>query len=190
MLLLYLISPNRTRLNSATFTFHYASTISKSEKWFVKMEQNLHSTMLLLYQQSENLKEKYDQNLHSTMLLLYHLWSQQMMWKLPIYIPLCFYYIDNHGWKIPPCLLFTFHYASTISEPERLHRGAAENLHSTMLLLYQVATPASSDAKSKFTFHYASTISTDATDLVPTNLDLHSTMLLLYPWWLLHATNG
>ena len=52
---------------------------------------------------------------------------------------------------------FTFHYASTYTQPSVIHNLTDRNLHSTMLLLI-LNMPASKDlTKKAFTFHYAST---------------------------------
>ena len=119
-------------------------------------------------------------NLYSTMLLLYHLCDDRGIDCKPIYIPLCFYFIDPverftlpvTSIYIPLCFYFigdddmwveqtkkfTFHYASTLSLPDPLLALKYCNLHSTMLLLYPVRDAAGSG-------------------WAP---DLHSTMLLLY----------
>ena len=141
----------------------------------------LHSTMLLLYLFSTVLLYNLVISLHSTMLLLYLTSSLKESSPFRLYIPLCFYYIEEfcilRGVKsflyIPLCfyyilyngrvlrspVIFTFHYASTIS----------------------VSSICPGIWFSSFTFHYASTISSD--DIVKAffNPTLHSTMLLLYP---------
>ena len=76
------------------FTFHYASTLSQG------------------YFQPRPVRP----NLHSTMLLLYRFWIWFIWCNLPIYIPLCFYFIL--------CI--------------HLHCRNLSYLHSTMLLLYPV----------------------------------------------------
>ena len=76
------------------FTFHYASTLS-----LVLVEAELP-----------------EKNLHSTMLLLYRRTSPPLRSILPIYIPLCFYFI---GFS-PGSVYYYMHH-----------------LHSTMLLLYR-----------------------------------------------------
>ena len=120
-------------------------------------------------------------NLHSTMLLLYRLFLRLSVSGISIYIPLCFYFIDVHTDRalshyiiyIPLC--FYFIRACRISC--YLYR---ENLHSTMLLLYQNAN-AKYKGFSAFTFHYASTLSAGTTWHGQHKTHLHSTMLLLYP---------
>ena len=54
---------------------------------------------------------------------------------------------------------FTFHYASTLSYPAPRFCIRAANLHSTMLLLYQIRSYVFSVIAIPFTFHYASTLS-------------------------------
>ena len=97
-----------------------------------------------------------------------------------IYIPLCFYFIlltvlaeGLTG------ILFTFHYASTLSKTVRERQDESTDLHSTMLLLYhrqlwQTQSP------QVFTFHYASTLSGSSPAFLRSISNLHSTMLLLY----------
>ena len=145
----------------STFTFHYASTLSKMRKAGWKVTR--------LY-------------LHSTMLLLYLCCSMRFLPRWMIYIPLCFYFIKKTGLIFPSGITnlhstmlllyrfspraerilwptFTFHYASTLSRLGdrlrnsvcaiyiplcfyfigsmlKLQRSSMLNLHSTMLLLY------------------------------------------------------
>ena len=160
MLLLYLSAPVCHMSPSASFTFHYASTLSSTGRrrrscgnriyiplcfYFITTRthsqkaswSNLHSTMLLLYQTPVGFTPFVSMYLHSTMLLLYHV-------------------------VLAPCAfsanIFTFHYASTLSSaflssfcnfqiiyiplcfyfiyaPDRTHNKNTY-LHSTMLLLY------------------------------------------------------
>ena len=77
---------------------------------------------------------------------------------LSIYIPLCFYFIWTAKNTILQIILFTFHYASTLSNCQNSEELTLLNLHSTMLLLY------------------LKLIDFNAVLLVY----LHSTMLLLY----------
>ena len=136
MLLLYRISPLAHSILTSIFTFHYASTLSRIAEVVQTSGSNLHSTMLLLY--LVNAIEK--------------------GWLFNIYIPLCFYFIGNPRQLISISALFTFHYASTLSNSEYdiPHRIA------------------------KFTFHYASTLSRHIISSFDEILHLHSTMLLLY----------
>ena len=115
MLLLYPIE-TYSRYMMLKFTFHYASTLSaallstrettliyiplcfyfiaKGKERTQELIQNLHSTMLLLYQKLYKVDMDINCNLHSTMLLLYPVEST-----------------PEH-----PGSAFTFHYASTLSE--------------------------------------------------------------------------
>ena len=77
----------------AYFTFHYASTISKSIKDTAPVVSSLHSTMLLLYLLINLYKKTKNATLHSTMLLLYLQPKTELRSRNPLYIPLCFYYI-------------------------------------------------------------------------------------------------
>ena len=118
-------------------TFHYASTLSTCRETHERNLANLHSTMLLLYRASPSHPGSFRIHLHSTMLLLYrdspraehreclHLHSTMLLlyrysgWIWPerenIYIPLCFYFIRSGRSSVRSNILFTFHYASTLS---------------------------------------------------------------------------
>ena len=76
------------------FTFHYASTLSTTKDSSSYFKMYLHSIMLLLYLQDSSL----------------------ITICIRIYIPLCFYFIyfQEKFWLY--LLLFTFHYASTLSK--------------------------------------------------------------------------
>ena len=120
---------------------------------------HLHSTMLLLYQCNGETIKTYDSiyiplcfyfigfSAHAVN-MVYFIYIPLCFYFIPIptfstksasfiYIPLCFYFI----WKIVDNLiifsLFTFHYASTLSEAEIAGYTNEQNLHSTMLLLYR-----------------------------------------------------
>ena len=76
--------------------------------------------------------------------------------------------------------LFTFHYASTLSQTSATEEGSTPHLHSTMLLLYPKLFPAIPEYSViyiplcfYFIYHPAG--------LLFHLSDLHSTMLLLYP---------
>ena len=99
---------------------------------------DLHSTMLLLYPILKCPFYSPIFNLHSTMLLLYRRTSPPLRSILPIYIPLCFYFI---GFS-PGSVYYYMHH-----------------LHSTMLLLYLQPVYKVERDKITFTFHYASTLS-------------------------------
>ena len=125
--------------------------------------------------------------------------------SLKLYIPLCFYYIWICMGSSSDTDIFTFHYASTISERLRSvpFRITAFTFHyaSTIsgsgtpspiryglyipLCFYYIKT---SDLQCTlvvhFTFHYASTISDVWCDCQNALQPLHSTMLLLYLPWL------
>ena len=75
--------------------------------------------------------------LHSTMLLLYRRKTLIIPEGIWIYIPLCFYFIQGGSGSAAGWILFTFHYASTLSP--------------------DVSRPG--DWSPIFTFHYASTLS-------------------------------
>ena len=115
------------------------------------------------------------------MLLLYRVSPyDNLEFDIYIYIPLCFYFIRSHRAGkpsarhiyIPLCFyfiyaqlifregnpLFTFHYASTLSDSKEYLQIMGQYLHSTMLLLYQ----------SQGVIHCT------------IQFHLHSTMLLLY----------
>ena len=98
---------------------------------------DLHSTMLLLYHCFRPLMLTPWSDLHSTMLLLYLCSARAISWSY---------------W------LFTFHYASTLSESKFHKKISIANLHSTMLLLYRGIRYATISSI-RFTFHYASTLS-------------------------------
>ena len=143
-------------------------------------KSHLHSTMLLLYPTSLGFTVICCVDLHSTMLLLYPISVRGSSALLPIYIPLCFYFIGSPGCcrrgrfpiYIPLCFYFierkcrvwplqpefTFHYASTLSEINNIVQQCKTHLHSTMLLLYPIL---------RYSFGGYFTY-------------LHSTMLLLY----------
>ena len=114
------------------------------------------------------------------MLLLYHISGHRQADLSGIYIPLCFYFILRKEYQNAVLELFTFHYASTLSNMRYEVSVLYNNLHSTMLLLYPSCTHcmplgrfiyiplcfyfiggayASETQDDKFTFHYASTLS-------------------------------
>ena len=137
--------------------------------------------MLLLYLNSLLSHKHILNHLHSTMLLLYQYRANRKRLYQSI---------------------FTFHYASTLSNYLKTTTDILPHLHSTMLLLYPTGNPTfeiavtiftfhyastlserfRSTQKSCmiFTFHYASTLSAEIAFIVRIRLHLHSTMLLLY----------
>ena len=99
----------------SSFTFHYASTLSVWKSQGSETGKHLHSTMLLLYPRGRRKMTGDELHLHSTMLLLYLFPASYSPDSYFIYIPLCFYFIDQfHVFSFLP-LQFTFHYASTLS---------------------------------------------------------------------------
>ena len=147
------------RIDTQTrFTFHYASTLSRPHPRTAGNTLYLHSTMLLLYPCCDVATER--RILIYIPLCFYFILSAPAQWKLCflIYIPLCFYFIVIDHRDLHRVLLFTFHYASTLSFPVY-----EQNRQHTV-----------------FTFHYASTLSNPGSYQGQVNPNLHSTMLLLY----------
>ena len=131
--------------------------------------------------------------------LCFYFITQPRRWgrrELKIYIPLCFYFIPcGFFFHFSVLFSFTFHYASTLScqsvrimsRPRNLHSTMlllyqigtvqtlepGQHLHSTMLLLYPTAGHAVKVADRKFTFHYASTLSKDALNGQVEGLDIY-----------------
>ena len=91
----------------SAFTFHYASTLSITDKFLHTHSMNLHSTMLLLYQVLNN----------------------GFQCTHPIYIPLCFYFISPSGGSLLPVCAFTFHYASTLSGVPAAEKTTEGNIY-------------------------------------------------------------
>ena len=165
--------------------------------------QNLHSTMLLLYQHVIPVLYCVNHHLHSTMLLLYpaekrdvilirfHLHSTMLLLypgrsghaRLPLSFTFHYASTLSISGEIPTrqCLLFTFHYASTLSVQESVIACP------TFQFTFHYASTLSCFVISQrpfirsFTFHYASTLSTKHFLKTGQILHLHSTMLLLYP---------
>ena len=140
----------------------------------------LHSTMLLLYQETIHFPHLLCVN------FTFHYASTISEVNANngetdcLYIPLCFYYIMFPFVQEAWLYAFTFHYASTISLLPLCICPCKTPLHSTMLLLYQVTmeekvtklflyiplcfyyiagTEREMQVALNFTFHYASTIS-------------------------------
>ena len=121
---------------------------------------DLHSIMLLLYPVPADTPSFFQANLHSIMLLLYLNEEIDDDTFLPIYIPLCFYFIGKDDLVLDmdsiiyiplcfyfitvfhcvsiACFWFTFHYASTLSESDLSKDACRQDLHSIMLLLYPI----------------------------------------------------
>ena len=114
MLLLYLTEFIMLVGIPASFTFHYASTLS---------------IMVLIFMAAS---------------LIYIPLCFYFILRLPsntrgsvfIYIPLCFYFISNTNMGMMQGFKFTFHYASTLSKTNIVKNMEKDHLHSTMLLLY------------------------------------------------------
>ena len=205
MLLLYRGRRFTRRCRKLEFTFHYASTLSTLRQLEAIASAHLHSTMLLLYLNLHLLTPSISTYLHSTMLLLYRLPTAADRWRRPIYIPLCFYFIDLINGGINGTIKFTFHYASTLSLQVLRAESLLRYLHSTMLLLYLIFLFKTGHIKfiyiplcfyfipehdacyffsDLFTFHYASTLSRRLAERRSEQcINLHSTMLLLYQKW-------
>ena len=160
MLLLYLLaqiaeSEDKTHLHSTMLLLYRNMGLQRPSG-----VPHLHSTMLLLYPRGQLLTETFKRNLHSTMLLLYReSGSRRRMTGQIIYIPLCFYFIENWRSIINDATEFTFHYASTLSICREMPGGSRTDLHSTMLLLYPDTVRGTRKDGTIFTFHYASTLS-------------------------------
>ena len=142
------------------FTFHYASTLSLTDCLRWRIRESIYIPLCFYFIEKiwdmSTLNADY---LHSTMLLLYRSAVHPGQHSIPIYIPLCFYFIKYAFWDNAETVLFTFHYASTLSISSILTDSDFLNLHSTMLLLYLEALKGNPPKANKFTFHYASTLS-------------------------------
>ena len=142
------------------FTFHYASTLSDFPSCTFNSDFYIYIPLCFYFIQnrrsSTDVRFKFTFHYASTL-------SASRLFLLPpfgiIYIPLCFYFILWTLLRKAGFSTFTFHYASTLSNSEYdiPHRIA------------------------KFTFHYASTLSRHIISSFDEILHLHSTMLLLYP---------
>ena len=156
----YFILPSSPKIVYNTpFTFHYASTLSEIGSRGGVHFHNLHSTMLLLYlyailtkgvdyeftfHYASTLSGKAyctacgKTNLHSTMLLLYLSAFSSAVTMVPIYIPLCFYFIR----MLFGCRIRSFYLHSTMLLLYPILQTKSVSpylyLHSTMLLLYRL----------------------------------------------------
>ena len=135
MLLLYLL-PVVYCIDHSVFTFHYASTLSKKSRLSPRLIHDLHSTMLLLYRGGErdgrHERDEFTFHYASTLSVFNSVKSTATS---VIYIPLCFYFIEEHEYirtsitiYIPLCFYFIL--------DELLDLMRKIHLHSTMLLLY------------------------------------------------------
>ena len=184
------------------FTFHYASTLSPAPQTGSCRNSNLHSTMLLLYPSEGAQAGPLTLYLHSTMLLLYLQSTSEITAEAPnLHSTMLLLYLRSYGQIRQGGVVFTFHYASTLSLTEYITSVWNADLHSTMLLLYPLDCPGAEPLKnnlhstmlllylgpafracplSVFTFHYASTLSIQKIYSFLDFFYLHSTMLLLY----------
>ena len=172
MLLLYQNRRGRGSGLPDTFTFHYASTLSRKKASESIRTTYLHSTMLLLYRCRNKKRPEPDHNLHSTMLLLYR---------------------DVKGLEQLAINLFTFHYASTLSRPPfpLLFSSIQVYFLSTPLSSYLSSQKSSSSHFTKFKFSLIfqalsisqqfSSISGRQSQEITCLIIIHSPELLRYP---------
>ena len=87
-------------LKSSPFTFHYASTLSDlAAEWAgIQTVFTFHYASTLSV--SVGTLMSYITNLHSTMLLLYQDVGRGVSERQDIYIPLCFYFIHMINWNV------------------------------------------------------------------------------------------
>ena len=117
--------------------------------------------MLLLYLLLRAALLSNIQYLHSTMLLLYpKLGCIDCVFAVPIYIPLCFYFIQ-HDLRVLEYNASDLHSTMLLLYPilKCPFYSPIFNLHSTMLLLYRFQPGERVLLHAPFTFHYASTLS-------------------------------
>ena len=129
--------------------------------------------MLLLYRWSRRWKRLNLQNLHSTMLLLYLEKSitNKVYWR--IYIPLCFYFIIANNIKSGVTILFTFHYASTLSRA-RWALSVRSPIYIPLCFYFIDTGFCGSQRSGSFTFHYASTLSRTSFSLLFSSIQVYS----------------
>ena len=160
----------------------YRSSVTSSRY----IPAHLHSTMLLLYHKTYDPFKLTEKNLHSTMLLLYPNHGCVNLIYCFIYIPLCFYFIDEAYKQFEQQFSFTFHYASTLS-PELHPRFCISDIY-IPLCFYFIRIPCRWCSfydliYIPLCFYFIQTQNI----LRQTHLNLHSTMLLLYrKIWDLH----
>ena len=163
------------------FTFHYASTYTKSIKKspFFVHNFTFHYASTYTWDNRARSVRPVSFTFHyaSTYTRLVRTCADR---KWQLYIPLCFYLYGKACWKnwgigllyIPLCFYlyryeivklnrdrdFTFHYASTYTYRNSRHTETGrETLHSTMLLLIHAVMRRMFGGAADFTFHYAST---------------------------------
>ena len=139
--------------------------------------------------------------LHSTMLLLYRRASFLLKSVGIFYIPLCFYFIGYVHCNDCPLvvlhstmlllyrnlvncsmdyILFTFHYASTLSARHKMRFYGSPFYIPLCFYFILWYTGGAEGIHGSFTFHYASTLSRANRPFLLGMTLLHSTMLLLY----------
>ena len=160
MLLLYL-AKKVIDVSYHKFTFHYASTLSDAVAWSIQdHEDHLHSTMLLLYPDGGTSIARFTLDLHSTMLLLYRR-SNRTPWNTES---------------------FTFHYASTLSEPKLISWILESCIYIPLCFYFILDVSASRTVISiiyiPLCFYFIDSASCQSLLRI---FHLHSTMLLLYP---------
>ena len=125
-------------LAAASFTFHYASTLSCADS----LIDSVNDSIFTFHYASTLSVAK----------------SRAVIWS-GIYIPLCFYFITGYPYECMTSYKFTFHYASTLSKTElkKFLVNVSFTFHyaSTLSLIKSRPQPTAL----LFTFHYASTLS-------------------------------
>ena len=164
-----------------SFTFHYASTLSEvsSGRVTLGIPFTFHYASTLSRMDSGDPQLEVD--LHSTMLLLYHFFLSFISICLPIYIPLCFYFIRFIRLLRTWGRIYLHSTMLLLYPASHIHcRFRGIDLHSTMLLLYHYP-----ETESQFPiliyiplcFYFIPSWSGQRLS----HQNLHSTMLLLYP---------
>ena len=122
-------------------------------------KHNLHSTMLLLYQIAQMQIQAQVQDLHSTMLLLYPCprtslpsSNQDLHSTMLLLYPIQWSSLGGTN-------LFTFHYASTLSEQASVGRMESILIYIPLCFYFIFLLALSGLPPFTFTFHYASTLS-------------------------------
>ena len=212
MLLLYRFSVLSKSTAYISFTFHYASTLSKASGETLYKLSHLHSTMLLLYLNETPSPDTWPPIYIPLCFYFITFVTVRFISVILIYIPLCFYFIKENPEQTKGDRRDLHSTMLLLYRIWRLNIWArTAYLHSTMLLLYQIDEEGSTEL-AQFTFHYASTLSGIPRELlfysqiyIPLCFyfirwsadrerrgihNLHSTMLLLYrpsPYFSAHA---
>ena len=138
MLLLYRSGSICGPMTATTFTFHYASTLSR--RGSAQVKEHFSFTFHYASTLSERSQPPAGARVYIYIPLCFYFIDKECHERLKIvliYIPLCFYFIRKYNLCIRIHLSqFTFHYASTLSKAAGGRNDRAVNLHSTMLLLY------------------------------------------------------